>query len=124
MDGFAADDAAERDRRRHRACRLSAASSAMAMADGISSAPGTVSRSNRRAGLLERARRAGQQRVGDVVIEARLDDQDARFHAVGVLARRVAAAEPWCRCPFRRGQVVASRGRQTSALAHSASRAA
>ena len=50
----------------------------MAIAGGISSAPGTLIRSNAAPGLLESARGAVEQSVGDIVVEARLHHENAR----------------------------------------------
>ena len=52
------------------------------MAVGISSEPGTLMQSNVGARLLQRLGRAGKKRIGNVVVKARLDDEDARAFAV------------------------------------------
>ena len=49
----------------------------MAMVPGISSAPSRVSTSHAGLRRLHRLLRAAQKLVGDVVVEAGLDDQDA-----------------------------------------------
>ena len=81
MDGLAADDAAERD---HAVVRRRLAVRGI---DRHGDGGGNFQRARHGdavelgAGFLQRVHGAGQQRVGDVVVKARLDDQDARAFA-------------------------------------------
>jgi hypothetical protein len=81
MDGLAADDAAKRDRA---VIRAAAALRGIERERNCSrdfersrNAEAVESRTR----LLERRRGAGQQRIGNVVVEARLHDEDARAFA-------------------------------------------
>ncbi len=82
MDGVAANDAAERDG--------AVVAAALALRgierdrDGAGNfkRPGHADALDLGLGRLERRHRAGQERVGDVVVIARLDDEDAGAVAV------------------------------------------
>ena len=91
MDGVAADDAAERNR---------PLIGLPALLGGIErnrdrrrdfERAGHAQTVEHRAGLLQRARRAREQRIGDVVIKARLHDQHADAFEVARFRGRVAA---------------------------------
>ena len=77
MDGVAADHAAERDRSVIRLLAL------LRRLHGNGNSRGNFQR-----GVLQRAGRSGQERIGDILVEARLDDEDAHIRkVVGVIAR-------------------------------------
>src|SRR5580692_5896796 len=78
MDGIAADDATERDR------AVIRQAAPVRGVDGDRNGAGNFQRARHAdavelgAGFLQRFRRAGQERVRDLVVIARLDDEDAR----------------------------------------------
>ena len=61
------------------------------MAEGTSSEPGTLTRSNATPRGFERPGGAGQQGVGDVVIEARFDDEHAHAGEIPGIVGGVSA---------------------------------
>ena len=91
MDGLAADDAAERNHRVERSpCPLR-------RLDGDGGRRRNLQRARhgddlvRDAGLLQFLDGRGQQRVLDIVIEARFDDQGVRARDIGLVLQRCAA---------------------------------
>ena len=109
MDGLAADDAAERDRR---VIGLAVRSRGV---DRDRDRRRNLQRAGHRddvmgdAGRLQLGDRAFQQRVLDVVIEARLDDQRARAGNVGLVLQRCAPRVCHRLNPFREVVLMWSR---------------
>jgi hypothetical protein len=68
----------------------------MAIAAGISREPGTLMRSISAPRCLEHFHSTGKERIGDVVVVARLDDQDTRTLGVAILT--LASPRPRHRC--------------------------
>ena len=90
MDGVAADHAAERDRRVIRLAVLLGGIERDRDRRRNLQRPGHREDVVRHAGPLQFRDRAFQQRILDVVIEARLDDQRARARNVGLVLQRCA----------------------------------